>query len=87
MAATGVCRVWDVSFDNGASWTETTLDYPGTRLTSALWSHQWRPECEGDYVLTVRATTQDREPQKHDPERPFKSGATGFHKSVVHVSA
>jgi DMSO/TMAO reductase YedYZ molybdopterin-dependent catalytic subunit len=82
----GVSRV-EVSFDDGASWAETRIDYPGTRLTWALWSHQWRPEREGDYVLTVRATNADGEVQTWDANRPFTSGPTGFHKIIVHVSA
>jgi hypothetical protein len=82
----GVSRV-EVSFDDGGSWADTKLDYPGTRLTWALWSHEWLPSREGDYVLTVRATNADGELQTWDESRPFKSGATGFHKITVHVSA
>jgi len=80
----GITRV-EVSFDDGASWEEAKLDYPGTKLTWALWSYNWQPEDAGDYTLVVRATDGEGEVQEWDEERPFKSGTTGFHKIVVHV--
>jgi DMSO/TMAO reductase YedYZ molybdopterin-dependent catalytic subunit len=82
----GVSRV-EVSSDDGATWNEARLDYPGTRLTWALWSFGWQPNVPGDYTLVVRATNADGELQTWNPDRPFKSGATGFHKVVLHVSA
>lgn len=82
----GISRV-EVSFDDGASWDDATLDYPGTRLTWALWSFNWRPDESDDYTLVVRATNGDGEVQELDEERPFKSGTTGFHKILVHVTA
>jgi DMSO/TMAO reductase YedYZ molybdopterin-dependent catalytic subunit len=82
----GISRV-EVSFDDGANWQEAKLDYPGTKLTWALWSYDWRPEAAADYTLVVRATDGEGEVQEWDEERPFKSGTTGFHKIVVHVTA
>ena len=38
----GISRV-EVSMDDGRSWADAKLDYPGTRLTWALWSYDWRP--------------------------------------------
>jgi hypothetical protein len=35
----------------------------------------------------VRATDGEGEVQEWDEARPFKSGTTGFHKIVVHVTA
>ncbi|MBA3762482.1 MAG: molybdopterin-dependent oxidoreductase [Chthoniobacterales bacterium] len=80
----GVSRV-EVSADDGANWVEARLDYPGTRLSWALWSYDWRPAA-GDYTLVVRATNGDGQVQTYDANRPFKSGASGFHKIVVHVA-
>jgi DMSO/TMAO reductase YedYZ molybdopterin-dependent catalytic subunit len=80
----GISRV-EVSFDDGANWQEAKLDYPGTKLTWALWSYDWRPKGAADYTLVVRATDGEGEVQEWDEERPFKSGTTGFHKIVVHV--
>ena len=80
----GISRV-EVSFDDGKTWQDAKLDYPGTKLTWALWSYNWQPEDAGDYTLVVRATDGEGEVQEWDEERPFKSGTTGFQKIVVHV--
>ena len=82
----GVSRV-EVSSDDGSTWRDAKIDYPGTRLSWALWSYDWRPSAPADYTLVVRATNADGEPQKFNPARPFKSGSTGFHKIVVHIHA
>lgn len=81
----GISRV-EISVDDGANWTEAKLDYPGTRLSWALWSYQWPAATPGNYSLVVRATNGDGEVQRFDPNRPFKSGTTGFHKIAVYVS-
>ena len=80
----GISRV-EVSVDDGANWTEAKLDYPGTRLTWALWSYNWKPEAAGNYSLVVRATNGDGELQALNPDRPFKSGTTGFHKIPIYL--
>ncbi len=80
----GVSRV-EISVDDGANWTEAKLDYPGTKLTWALWSYQWESPKAGNYSLVVRATNGDGEVQQLDKDRPFKSGTTGFHKIAVYV--
>ncbi len=80
----GISRV-EVSADDGGNWAEAGLDYPGTRLTWALWSFDWKPVA-GDYTLVVRATNADGQLQTFDEKRPFKSGTSGFHKVVVHVA-
>jgi DMSO/TMAO reductase YedYZ molybdopterin-dependent catalytic subunit len=81
----GISRV-EVSFDDGVNWQEAKLDYPGTKLTWALWSYDWRPPGPDNYTLVVRATDGEGEVQERDEERPFKSGTTGFHKIVVYVT-
>ena len=80
----GVSRV-EVSSDDGNSWADAKLDYPGTRLTWALWSYDWRPAGKDSYTLVVRATNADGQVQTWDESRPFKSGTSGFHKIVLHV--
>ena len=82
----GISKV-EMSFDDGNTWTDTKLDYPGTKLTWALWSCDWRPESAGDYSLVVRATDGDGKVQEYDENRPFKSGTTGFHKIWVYIRA
>jgi DMSO/TMAO reductase YedYZ molybdopterin-dependent catalytic subunit len=81
----GISRV-EVSFDDGGTWQEAKLDYPGTKLTWALWSYDWRPGGPDDYTLVVRATDGEGVVQELDEERPFKSGTTGFHRIVVYVT-
>ena len=81
----GISRV-EISFDDGGTWQEAKLDYPGTKLTWALWSYDWRPAGPANYTLVVRATDGEGEVQDWDEERPFKSGTTGFHKITVYVT-
>jgi DMSO/TMAO reductase YedYZ molybdopterin-dependent catalytic subunit len=80
----GISRV-EVSFDDGGTWQEAKLDYPGTKLTWALWSYDWRPPGPDNYTLVVRATDGEGAVQEWDEDRPFKSGTTGFHKIVVYI--
>ncbi len=80
----GVSRV-EISSDDGNNWTEARIDYPGTRLTWALWSYDWRPAAAGNYSLVVRATNGDGQLQFFDSNRSFKSGITGFHKIAVYI--
>lgn len=82
----GISKV-EVSFDDGGNWQEAKIDYPGTKLTWALWSFDWRPQNADDYTLVVRATDGEGELQEWDPDRPLKSGVTGFHKIRVHMTA
>jgi DMSO/TMAO reductase YedYZ molybdopterin-dependent catalytic subunit len=82
----GISRV-EMSFDDGATWQEAKLDYPGTKLTWALWSYYWRPAGPDNYTLVVRATDGEGAVQEWDEDRPFKSGTTGFHKIVVRIIA
>ena len=82
----GVSRV-ELSFDDGKTWNESKIYYPGTKLTWALWSYEWRPEGADDYELVARATDANGKVQEIDWNRSFFSGVTGFHKIVVHVTA
>ena len=81
----GISRV-EVSFDYEKTWQEAKLDYPGTKLTWALWSYDWRPPGPDNYTLIVRATDGEGAVQEWDEARPFKSGTTGFHKITVYVT-
>ncbi len=80
----GISRV-EFTVDDGATWADARLDYPGTRLTWALWSFDWRPARAGTFVLYARATNGDGKVQEWEPNRPFKSGTSGFHKIVVYA--
>ncbi|HST31751.1 MAG TPA: molybdopterin-dependent oxidoreductase, partial [Chthoniobacterales bacterium] len=81
----GISRV-EISDDDGETWADAKLDYPGTKLTWALWSYDWQPDGPDDYTLVVRATDGEGEVQEFEEDRGWFSGVTGFHKIVVHVS-
>ena len=49
----GISRA-EVSLDGGQSWQAADLEYPGTRLSWAIWRYHWRPEVAGEYFLAVR---------------------------------
>jgi DMSO/TMAO reductase YedYZ molybdopterin-dependent catalytic subunit len=82
----GISRV-EVSDDDGETWTDAKIDYPGTKLTWALWSYDWKPDSADDYTLLVRATDGESEVQEFEEDRGWFSGVTGFHEIVVHITA
>jgi len=82
----GISRV-EFSVDDGKMWREAKIYYPGTKLTWALWSYDWRPEKAGDYNLVARATDGTGKVQEIDWNRSYFSGVTGFHKIVVYIAA
>jgi DMSO/TMAO reductase YedYZ molybdopterin-dependent catalytic subunit len=82
----GISRV-EVSLDDGESWDDAVITYPGTKLTWALWKFDWKPDEADDYTLVVRATDGSGDVQKFEEGREFTSGITGFHKVAVHVMA
>ena len=82
----GISRV-EFSDDDGETWADAKIDYPGTKLTWVLWSYDWRPDGPDDYTLVVRATDGEGEVQEWEEDRSPYSGVTGFHKIAVHVTA
>lgn len=82
----GVSRV-EVSSDDGKNWQEAKIDYPGTELTWALWSYDWKPNNAGDYKLAVRAIDRKGQLQAFDEKRAKTSGVTGLHKVGVRITA
>ena len=82
----GISRV-EISDDDGETWTDGNVHYPGTKLTWALWTYQWRPDGPDDYTLVVRATDGEGAVQEWEEDRSPFSGVTGFHKIAVHVTA
>jgi DMSO/TMAO reductase YedYZ molybdopterin-dependent catalytic subunit len=82
----GISRV-EISHDDGETWADAKIDYPGTKLTWALWSYDWRPDGADNYTLVVRATDGEGKVQEFEEDRGWFSGVTGFHKILVHVAA
>ena len=84
----GISRV-ELSFDDGKRWDEASIYYPGGDLAWSLWNapNGWMPDEPGDYTIVVRATDGEGDVQEWEPDRSPFSGATGFHKIVVHITA
>jgi len=82
----GISRV-EISDDDGETWSDANIHYPGTKLTWALWTYEWRPDGPDDYTLVVRAIDGEGAVQEWEEDRSPFSGVTGFHKIAVHVTA
>src|SRR6266581_4443938 len=84
----GISRV-ELSFDDGKTWDDADVYYAGGDLAWSLWNahNGWMPDESGDYVIVVRATDGEGAVQEWESKRSPFSGATGFHKIVVHVAA
>lgn len=82
----GISRV-ELSLDDGETWNDAKISYPGTKLTWALWNYDWRPQEADDYALVVRATDGEGKVQEWEEDRSPFSGVTGFHKIAVYVTA
>ncbi len=84
----GISRV-ELSFDDGKTWNDTDIYYSGGDLAWSLWKVRdgWKPDAPGDYTVVVRATDGEGGVQEWEPDRSPFSGATGFHKIVVHITA
>ncbi len=81
----GVSRV-EVSVDGGSTWSDATITYPGTMLSWALWSYDWRPTAPGATTLVVRMTDRTGQLQTADERGIVPMGATGYHKIEVSVA-
>jgi DMSO/TMAO reductase YedYZ molybdopterin-dependent catalytic subunit len=82
----GISKV-EISLDDGKSWLPTTIDYPGTKLTWALWSYDWRPTAAGEFGMLVRATDGNGELQTAEKRSIVSEGATGYHRVVAKIVA
>jgi DMSO/TMAO reductase YedYZ molybdopterin-dependent catalytic subunit len=80
----GIQRV-DYSLDDGKSWQEARIDYPGTHLTWTFWSFTWVPESQGEFTIVSRAVDGTGEPQIEERRSIVPQGATGLHRVVATV--
>jgi DMSO/TMAO reductase YedYZ molybdopterin-dependent catalytic subunit len=81
----GIQRV-EFSADDGETWRQTRIDYPGTNLTWTFWSADWLPEEPGEYTLVSRATDGTGAPQPSESRGIVPQGATGYHRVVATVT-
>ena len=71
-------RSVEVTTDDGATWSDATIYYPGTDLTWSLWSHVWTPEVPGEYRVYSRAIDGNGDPQPSEPRGIVPQGAQGY---------
>jgi DMSO/TMAO reductase YedYZ molybdopterin-dependent catalytic subunit len=81
----GVANV-DVSLDGGQTWLPARIDYPGTDLTWAFWTFDWRPTGPGDYTLVARTTDRQGGIQSGEYRDTAPEGATGYPGLHVRVT-
>lgn len=72
-------RAVEVSVDAGRTWRGAQIDYPGTTLTWALWSYDWRPG-PGNFEAVVRATDGEGTVQTSAERGTIPEGSTGYHR-------
>jgi DMSO/TMAO reductase YedYZ molybdopterin-dependent catalytic subunit len=82
----GVSRA-EVSLDGGQTWRDATLEYPGSRLSWAIWRYEFRPEIAGDYFLAVRGFDASGAPQPAEERGIVPSGGRGYHRVTLQVVA
>ena len=75
----GISRV-ELSFDEGKTWTDATIDQPGTRISWSLWRYAWTPVAAGKTQVVVRATNADGGAQITENRNTVPQGATGLHR-------
>jgi len=73
---TGIKKV-ELSFDNGATWTDATLNPELGKYSWRRWKYEWTPKSKGIYHLQVRATDNNGHTQ---PDKQWNRGgyARGF---------
>lgn len=82
--ARGVKKV-ELSFDEGKTWSEATLEAPAGPLTWVRWAYRWDPGATGQRRILARATDGTGETQTPVARSPFPDGATGYHVVSVNV--
>jgi len=82
----GISKV-EISTDDGKTWEEAEISYPGTRISWSLWRYKWTPKEVGKSQLVVRATDGDGKLQISEYRDQVPDGATGFHHVRASVVA
>jgi DMSO/TMAO reductase YedYZ molybdopterin-dependent catalytic subunit len=80
----GIAKV-EVSTDDGTTWNEAQLDYPGTMRSWALWSFGWTPAQPGEYHWLVRATDRSGTLQRAERRGIAPQGSSGYHRVTARV--
>ncbi len=61
-----VVRV-EITFDDGQSWDDCTLDYAPGQNRWTLWSYAWEPSDAGQHTARIRVTTESGDMSSDDP--------------------
>lgn len=77
----------ELSDDGGNSWLPARIDYPGTDVTWAFWTFDWRPRNPGDYTLVARATDRLGQRQIETYRDTAPEGATGLPSLRIRLTA
>ena len=80
----GVSRA-EVSLDDGQTWQDAPLEYPGTQLSWAIWRYRWQPRQPGEYRLVVRGFDGTGAPQPAEDVGIVPSGGRGYHRVAARV--
>jgi len=80
----GVSRV-EVSTDDGRTWQDAKIEYPGTAIAWSFWRFPWRPNGPGEYHIVARATDGMGTVQTAEFHDIVPQGARGYHRVTLQV--
>lgn len=75
----------ELSFDEGKTWQQATLEAPPGPLTWVRWALRWTPGGPGPVTVWARATDGDGQVQTPVRRDPYPDGATGYATLLVNV--
>lgn len=68
----------ELSFDEGKSWSQATLETAAGALTWVRWVQRWTPPAAGPRTIWARATDGKGDTQTPVRREPYPDGATGY---------
>ena len=77
----------EISDDGGDRWNTAELLDPALPNAWIRWQYRWRPDDNGDHVLSVRVVDRAGNRQVESDSGAWPSGATGLHRVIVRVPA
>lgn len=75
----------ELSFDQGKTWQQATLETPPGPLTWVRWALHWTPGGPGPVSVWARATDGDGQVQTPVHRDPYPDGATGYATLLVNI--
>jgi hypothetical protein len=84
-AGTREIKLVEVSTDGERTWQEVATKPRMSASAWTYWAGEWTAPREGNYMLSVRAVTEDNRVQTFERTGPFPAGATGIHRISVNV--